>query len=263
MGRAYFGRLSDAIKDAKWQLKKYGRLVRTQKWQALDVENSQHGKMFELFDYSFSAKIPQTMDELIIQTQPNLPWAENHFQERVSGVPLNPGEEYKNWPFFQRQAENDRHRDDNGKHSHTYMERMWTYSIPGIRYGFGNLGDVVQMLSEDPSTRQAYLPIWFPEDTGAKHGERVPCSLGYHFLIRDGELHVTYDIRSCDLYRHFNDDIYMAARLGQWMVKELKYLHQTRGTFDDLKVGRLRMNIISLHIFQVEVGKLQKEVEKF
>ena len=31
-------------------------------------------------------------------------------------------------------------------------------------------GDVIDLLEREPFTRQAYLPIWFPEDTGAFHG---------------------------------------------------------------------------------------------
>jgi hypothetical protein len=72
------------------------------------------------------------------------------------------------------------------------MERYWPKYINwaqdeepqdamfGIRYNYGDLNDVVDLLARSPATRQAVLPVWFPEDTGAVHGERVPCS---HFSI--------------------------------------------------------------------------------
>ena len=47
----------------------------------------------------------------------------------------------------------------------------------------------------------------------------MPCSLGYHFTLRGGLLHVTYFIRSCDFLRYFRDDVYMAMRLGQWALQ--------------------------------------------
>jgi hypothetical protein len=59
----------------------------------------------------------------------------------------------------------------------------------------------------EPFTRQAFLPIWYPEDTGSVHGERVPCTIGYHFIRRGDWVHVVYYIRSCDFFRHFRDDI--------------------------------------------------------
>src|SRR3546814_17811567 len=77
-----------------------------------------------------------------------------------------------------------------------------------------------------PYTRQAYLPVWFPEDTGSASGQRVPCTLGYQFLIRETPagkvLHIIYNMRSCDFMRHLADDIYMTIRLAQWMPDQLQ-----------------------------------------
>ena len=63
---------------------------------------------------------------------------------------------------------------------------------------------------------------WIPEDTGAHHGERVPCTLGYHFIRRDDYLHMFYFIRSCDYIRHFRDDIYLAMRKAHYILEGLK-----------------------------------------
>jgi thymidylate synthase len=92
-------------------------------------------------------------------------------------------------------------------------------SIQGIRYEYGDLDDVVNLLYEHPFTRQATFPIFFPEDTGAVHGGRIPCTLHYHFLRRGDSLHLWYAIRSCDAVRHFRDDVYMATRLCQWVTE--------------------------------------------
>lgn len=269
MRTPYYGRLSDAIMMTKLELLKRGKVVKTERWQGLQVEGTAKSEMFELMDYSFVARIPYTQAELEKHTHPNMPWAEDHFQERVSGIPMNPGTEYKNWPFFKRDESNDQFRDkEEGKHSHTYMERIWTPDLEGIRYKYGNLQDVVKLLYREPLTRQAFLPIWFPEDTGAVHGERVPCTLGYHFMIRDGQVHLQYPIRACDLYRHFQDDIYMACRLVQWIISRLQLMEReydiplTERRFTHLVPGKINMHIYSLHIFAVETGKLKKEVKK-
>ena len=143
--------------------------------------------------------------------------------------------------------------------SHTYPERLWPKyaagaDVPrkGIRFEYGDLNDVVNQLSKSPNTRQAYLPLWFPEDTGAVHGERVPCTLGYHFIIRDGVLDISYFMRSTDLLRHFQDDVYLAVRLAQWVVDQLRDDHPHR----PLRVGKLIFHTANLHIFDSDVDML-------
>lgn len=231
-------------------------------WQSLKIaEGSPMGLTREIEDVCLTVPIPQGVDDLQRLVEPNLPWAEDHFQERVSGEPLNPPPSSSWWPFAQK--DNVEHK-ANEVFSHTYPERFWPKManvggetdkgrqifVPhvGIRFEYGDLWDVVQMLKASPFTRQAFLPVWFPEDTGAVHGERVPCTLGYHFLIRRGRLKIVYYIRSCDLLRHFKDDVYMACRLNQWVVDQLGIL--------ELKPGNLVMHISSLHVFDGDIPGL-------
>jgi len=116
------------------------------------------------------------------------------------------------------------------------------------------LRDVVNLLIKDPETRQAYLPVWFSEDTGATQGQRVPCTLGYHFMIRDNQLHVTYLIRAVDFVRHFRDDVYMAIRLAQWVN------HQFNLDVSNPKVmmGNLTMHTMSMHCFAGDLHALEQ-----
>jgi hypothetical protein len=232
-------------------------------WQAMtDVPMN---NTMELRNVSIETLIPRNTYGTQIIVSPNLPWSEDHFQERVGGEPTNPGDQYYRWPFWRGG-----HRDDNALFSHTYQERMWPkfaavgdtrpngrqVFVPhnGIRYEFGDLNDVVELLRREPYTRQAWLPIWFPEDTGAHHGGRVPCSIGYHFLLRAGELHVTYMIRSVDFLRHFRDDVYMAMRLGQWVLDGLTNAEPWEGA----AMGRLTMHMGSLHVFQGDVPNMNR-----
>lgn len=197
--------------------------------------------------------------------KPNLPWAEDHFQERVGGEPLNPPPAEAWWPFAQKGNEAHKKAD---KFSHTYPERFWpkyageyqgednealNSGHRGIRFQYGDLWDLVNVLRKNPRSRQAYLPIWFPEDLyAANAGERVPCTLGYHFLMNwAGEIDCTYNMRSCDMVRFYRDDIYMAGRLVQWVC------HQLGG----LKPGQLILNIANLHTFVGDQQFLEKAAQ--
>jgi len=125
----------------------------------------------------------------------------------------------------------------------------------GIRFDYGDLGDVIDLLEKEPFTRQAFLPIWFPEDTGVTHGERVPCTIGYHFMRRDKFFHISYFIRSCDYIRHFRDDIYLAIRKLMWILDELK--KRDPEGWKNVVPGYYSMHIISLHCFNKEKGLLK------
>ena len=201
--------------------------------------------------YSPSADIETEMEKL----DPDLPWAEHHFLERVSGKPLNPAPSYVDWPWHG--AAKDKHIDQ-GVFDHTYPERYWpkhavmkSMPLTGIRFEYGDLADVVTQLIKSPFTRQAYLPMWFPEDTGATQGQRVPCTLGYHFIRNGPRLDCNYFIRACDLTRHFKNDVYMTVRLMQWVTQQVK-------TWEEYPlVGNLTMFISNLHILQGDAWRYQ------
>lgn len=231
-------------------------VVHVGEWQA--ISGLPQDRTIELEDVSFEIPLPSSDAPKIalqILIQPNLPWAEDHFLERVGGEPLNPPPSHEWWPYAQKS--NEQHVDAGKRFSHTYPERMWAkqisdYTIHGERREFGDLEDLVQLLMARPGTRQAFLPIWFPSDGATALGsERVPCTIGYHFLARDGKLKIVYYIRSCDFYRHFRDDVYMAGRLCQWVAERV-----------GLVPNKLVMHISSLHIFESEKFKVDQEARE-
>lgn len=242
------------------------RLVHVGEWQAKKEADAAFSNTLEVIHARVEVPIARNKYMWQLITSANAPWAEDHFQERVGGEPVNPPPSNLWWPYAQ--AGNEDHK--NGEiFSHTYPERFWPrfanvggetntgrqVFVPhvGVRFEYGDYLDLLMVLADNPATRQAYLPIWFPEDLAAsKWGERVPCSLGYHFLIRRGELHVEYHIRSCDVVRHFRDDVYMAGRLAQDILDRTKI---------DAVPGKLVMNIGSLHAFPPDINFL-REAEK-
>lgn len=241
-------------------------IIHTNRWQQLDISQSAAHGTHELLNVTIHYDMPEDMRSAQRDIRPDLPWAERHFKERVGGLPINPGVEHANWPYHASGA--DLHLRD-GIYDHNYMERFWptklryddqlhnrsasptSYPFTGYRFAVGDLADVVEQLRRDPTTRQAYLPVWFPEDTGATANQRVPCSLGYHFIIRDDQLHLSYFIRSCEMYRHFTNDVYMAVRLAQWV-------RDAAESEVNLMMGQLTMNIVSLHSFVGDTDKIME-----
>lgn len=253
-----------AINAVQRTLLSSGRVYTQNKWQALNVKGTHKEKMYEALHVFFHVAIPPE-NTWVEDIKPNLPWADLHLEERVGGVPLNPPPSHTIWPFAQR---GNQEFGGNTQFSHTYPERIWPVwagnkATPnqGIRYEFGDLGDLIKVLLEDPQTRQAFLPIWFPEDLSAiLQQQRVPCTIGYHFIQRNGVLHVTYWIRSCDFFRHFRDDIYLAVKLAAYILAKLKA--EDPLTWGEVKLGLYTMHIVNLHIFEPEVYTLKNLVNK-
>lgn len=240
-------------------------------WQGTDVSSRPEMKTIELMHFHCVVPLQsiEDLDHWRDDIKPNLPWADDHFMERVSGAPINPGIEWANWPWG-RSADKFRNADI---FNHNYMERYWpkyagvlksptdtaeswmagfeqleepVMPHKGIRASYGDLFDVVRLLNADPLTRQAWLPIFFPEDTSLGPNERKPCTLGYQFIVRNNRMDIYYPLRSCDFIRHFPDDIYLTVRLLLWMLQQLRSLNPR---WDDVKPGKYVMHATSLHIF--------------
>lgn len=256
--------------------------IHTREWQSQDTSGSPMHATRELLNVSIRQRISRTLDDWADLVRPSLPWADEHFAERVSGIPHNPPPSHTRWPYAGANANRDHM--EGMLFSHTYPERLWPKHAAhdhsdigwkgetdgtledficaghmGIRYHYGDLQDVINLLAESPLTRQAFIPIWFPEDTGSKDSVRVPCTIGYHLMIRQGEMHCWYPIRSCDLIRHLRNDVYMAGRLVQWACDELNDNDKFREVMRSGVVpGTLQMTISSLHAFVGDDWRLQK-----
>jgi len=256
--------LAKVFENVWSRFNQYAHGIHTEKWQGVNISDKPEAQMVEILYESFKTQVyTENLDIIRQAVQPNLPWADRHFEEeRVSRQPINPGDTWRIWPWS---VSADKHRTEGNQYNHSYAERYWpkfanetsggvlTDSFEeveprmGIRYFYGDLDDVVLLLKREPLTRQAVLPVYFPEDTGSVHGGRVPCSIAYHFMVRGKALHCTYWLRSCDLYRHFRDDVYLTIRLMLWILDELRILDPDY--WDYIEPGFLIMHIDSLHMF--------------
>jgi len=207
------------IKKLQLRLLQEGRKINVGEWQSVQIEQP----MIQLTNIYERFNCPAYKKQLEF-LEPHLPWAEDHFQERIGGYALNPGKQWENWPFYSKNKDDKRFRSNEGVlFDHTYMERFWPPKDNGIRYKMGDLNDIIDRLKKNIHNRQSYLSIWHPEDqSNDKENKRIPCTLGYHFQSRDKYLDMTYFIRSCDAVRHLANDMYMTGRLLQHVAKEVQ-----------------------------------------
>jgi Thymidylate synthase len=261
--------------------------VHTERWQGVDISKRPEMTSYELMNYTFTHDLGgiEDLDHWRKDISPNLPWADRHFEERVCGFPINPGVEWANWPWGDNAAN---FLDEKGMFNHNYMERYWPkhahagslssltgeqwlsneegeadgeplFKNYGIRNEYGDLNDLVQSLAKNPLSRQEWFPIFHPEDVGEVVGGRKPCSLGYQFWVRGGRLHIYYPLRSCDFFRHMQDDIYLTVRLLLWVLDKCRAIDPS---WQDVVPGTFTMHCTSLHVFANDMISMTKEGPK-
>jgi len=73
---------------------------------------------------------------------------------------------------------------------------------------------------------------------------RIPCSMFYQLLIREGKLDIYYIQRSCDFMTHWANDVWQAV----WLMKHIC------GHLDGIEEGKFFHFITSLHAFRKDTG---------
>lgn len=119
-----------------------------------------------------------------------------------------------------------------------------SYTYPEILNGaFGAMHDALKV---SPDSRRAYWPMYQPHHAlRAPHPTRVPCSLGYHAMIRrvpgkeKNQLIFTYLQRSADFDKFFLTDIWLARQFQIALARQ----------FENTEPGIFAHYVISLHSF--------------
>lgn len=102
---------------------------------------------------------------------------------------------------------------------------------------------VIRELRVNPTSRQLYVAMWDPHQDIDRIGvRRVPCSIGWHFMMRGGLLHLTYTMRSCDFVTHWQNDVWLALKL-------LDFVCTKTGN----KPGQFSQFIYSFHVYEKDV----------
>lgn len=221
----------EMIREVERDLFEMGVRYQSETVQDKQVKSDPRYQTIELMGYGYTLN-PSTLQQLstmVGYNNNNLAWAEAEYYERVpvlgSGplMSLNPGRAWmidaERWEKFLR--------DD--KFSYTYAER-WSLQIPYV----------IDELIWRPNTRQAMMTMYDQHQDLMNWGgrDRVPCSISYQFIQRNGTLNLIYSQRSCDFIQFFSTDVYITVRL-------LKYVCDMTG----YKEGNFIHFIGSLHAF--------------
>ena len=95
----------------------------------------------ELHNVVAEFSVPDSLQQWQDLCQPDLPWAEEHFQERVSGQPLNPPPSFIRWPWHSAE-EASKFLTENRRFDHTYPERYWPRdNLDEEQTRYGDLAD--------------------------------------------------------------------------------------------------------------------------
>lgn len=99
-------------------------------------------------------------------------------------------------------------------------------------------------LKEDPQTRRAVMPIFWPSDVFAKSKD-IPCNTSIMLKLRDNKLHMTINNRSNDLHWGL-----FAANIPQFSI-----FLEAMAMVLDVKVGTQTHLSNSLHIYKNEIAQ--------
>lgn len=190
----------------------------------------------EMLEFLFGPESPEILRYCI-----------RELKDRVAPARLNPGESYKvRMDLWQKLMS----RKDGSRFDYTYSERLHPLVEKDGSEFYSQLENAAKALEDDEHSRRAMAMIFTPEDTLDSVGAqtRIPCSVSYQFLIRNGMLHCIYYIRSNDYFKHFAIDIALTSMLMQWMLKRLN-----EGAYPDLKLGHLNYFAGSLHAYHEDL----------
>lgn len=103
------------------------------------------------------------------------------------------------------------------------------------------LSYVVEVLTEDPDSRQAIVNIWRERPRASVD---VPCTLSFQFLIRDKALHMVTTMRSNDVYLGLPYDLFTFTMLQNYLSYVL-----------NVNIGTYIHNVGSLHLYEQHFEK--------
>ena len=228
----------EMIEETKRDLAEMGIVVRPATMQDKYIKGNPDYETKELQNYSYCLLNAKSSDIPGVSQ----PWADAEFEERITDPFLRAPDGELSEPHFINPGKAWEMRKEvwteylhNGKMAYTYNELIWNND---------QVTKVINRLKEDPDSRQLWISLWSPErDPDLLGGvSRVPCSLGYCFQVRDGQLNLHYVMRSCDFATHFRNDVYLAIKFLEWVAAQTGY-----------PVGSFTHTIFSLHVYNKDV----------
>jgi thymidylate synthase len=220
----------EVMSEVKRDLKELAIVYQSESVQNFDTSQDDGYRTHELMNYSFTLNTPHSAIDWYLDedgeyrnaTEEQIDYLYEEFGERVRASitegpeTINPGKAYLLDKDYWEPMLVD------GKFHYTYNERLR-----------GSIDSVVDLLWKDKSSRRGWIPIWQPLDNDhldTANLARVPCSLGYYFMVRNDRVHMHYIMRSCDFTKHFAKDVALAVMMQEWMMHQVPG-HHSWGTF--------------------------------
>ncbi len=107
----------------------------------------------------------------------------------------------------------------------------------------GQIEYVINTLEKDPDSRQALMTIWRENPGPSKD---IPCTIMFHFLVRDGCLNMIIYMRSNDLWLGTPYDVFNFTTIQKLLASRL-----------NLKVGVYTHVAGSLHLYKKDFDKIE------
>lgn len=252
-----------------WEM---GKIVKPKTYQNKVIEGNDDFATKELICEQYCLTSLDEEEYLFAYTN-SKEWAEAEFAERINPNPINPGYAYLKRPEMWQQFL------VNGIFDYSYGERM-NQEVSYQKENMRILEAVAKQLANDPDTRKAILPIFgsyvregytdmgehvlteFERDIDRLDGHaRIPCSMYYDFLIRDGKLNICYHERSSDFVQHFGNDVWLAWKLMEHMVTLVNQNLPEEG--DMVEPGYLFHTIDSFHAYKKDWVKLKSNIDDY
>ena len=232
--------LSEIRRDV-WEM---GVIVKPNTMQNLVVKGNPDFETKEIINYSYTLLSVEDSPKFFADKESE-EWVKEEFLERITkdgmGLPHNPG---KAWLIRKHVWTQFLVRFLSGKEGfdYTYSERFGEHSA---------IQRIILEIGKNPDSRQLILSVWDRNDITVIGGKkRVPCSIFYQILVREGGIIVIYNQRSCDVVTHFFNDVYLAWELGVYIAENTGY-----------KMVRLVHNIGSLHCYAKDFSTLQNAID--
>lgn len=226
----FYKNFIEAQNEIGRDLAELGILVQPETMQAIYVADNPEYQTKELANYIYTVTHPDYTEIEGVHED----WVHREWRDRKAGG-LNPGTAWKQREDVWRPLlEVDDEEHHNMRFSYTYSMRM----------GGEHLQYIIDEIKVHPHSRQLFLPVWDRTVDEKRRGKkRVPCSLGYWFVMRNDQIHITYMMRSCDFVTHYPNDVAITAIIQDHVARETGY-----------SVGSFTHFIGSLHAYKKDLA---------
>jgi thymidylate synthase len=193
----------------------------------------------ELVNVSFSLNDPKKCYNSLKDRKLNLDYPLTEFIWYITGdKTVDEIKEYaKLW---------DRIKDDNGEVESNYGYYLFCQNIISLEEVMSQWDWCLNELYENSSSRRCIFNILQPYHK-IKNSKDLPCTSTLQFIVRNNKLHLIVNMRSQDFIYGWCNDIACFALIQQMFAHDLS---EKFDEFENLSLGRLFLNVGSLHIYE-------------